>query len=129
MRTENKGKERVYAIRRKIAENRGLNDFPKPEDFSITEDEVDDFLYEMMGGPQSIEEQKKIYTKYGICFILPIGIVALMKQSMANFLIGVASGLILCAIYYLIHKFIRQRKLNKLLQSGVKEYIDAVERY
>ena len=129
MSIEQEGKERVYAIRRKIAEHRNDNNFPKPEDFGTTENEVDDYLYELMGGPQSIEEQKKVYTRYGICFILPIGIVALMKQSMTNFIIGVSAGIVLCGIYYFCHKLYRQYKLNKMIKNGVADYVRAIESF
>ena len=124
-----RGKEQVYAIRKKIAENRNNKVFPKPEDFGTNEDEIDDYLYEEMGGPQSIEEQKKVYTRYGICFILPICVVAMMKQSMRNFIIGVTSGLLLCSIYYIIHKIRRKIKLSKMISHGVEEYIIAIENF
>ena len=128
-RIEVKDREYVYAIRRKIAEHRADKSFPKPEGFNVTEDIVDDYLYEVMDGPQSIEEQKKVYTRYGICFVVPIAIVALMKQSMQNFIIGVAAGLLMCGCYYLLHRTMRNFRMKKLANSGVVEYIEAIENF
>lgn len=124
-----KGREYVYDIRRKIADNRHKEGFPKVEDYNITDDIVDDYLYELMGGPQSIEEQKRLYTRYGLCFIIPIAIVALMKQTMINLLIGVGSGFVLCCFYFFFHTALRMRRLRKMAKSGVMEYVEAVENF
>ena len=126
---EPKGREYVYHLRRLIADNRSKTGFPKTEDYGIDEDILDDYLYELMDGPQSVEEQKRIYTRYGLCLIIPIAIVALMKQTMTNYLIGVFSGVVLCLLYALLHSAMRKRKITKLVKSGVADYIKAVEMF
>lgn len=113
-------------LRQLIARNRTNPNFPKPEDFNTTEEDLDEYLYHLNPGKDQMQAQKKNLTIMGLLLIIPMGVLSIfMKQEMA-LIIGLIIGIALCAAYYFVSRTMEKNKLIRLEKSGVQAYIDAV---
>lgn len=113
-------------LRKLIARNRPNPDFPKPEDFDVTEDDVDEYLYRMNPQRDILQEQKKQLTVMGLMVIVPIGIASLFLDYVPALLVGGIVGVATCLCYHFVSRNMQRRTLQRLEESGVAEYIDAV---
>jgi len=124
-----------HSITNKIKEFESKPDFPNPSDFGTDKAEVDDYLFDKQAILDSRGNEKTRYTIWGMLFILPVLVLSAFPSSSLPFkddyalFVGIAIGILLCAIYEIIARAIYQGRLRKLYKKNIEQYLDAIERY
>ncbi len=116
-------------VRKILAEHRSTEGFPKVEDYGITEDDLDDYLFDKQAIIDDVDSLRKKYTIYSVIFIIPFLVVAFYETTARNALIATACGLVLCGIYYLITMLVRYIRLHSMTNKKIEEYIEAIMKY
>lgn len=115
-----------HNVRKVIAEHRDDAGFPKIEDYGVTEEDFDDYLFYKQAIIDDVDSLRKKYTIYSIIFILPFVVMAFFKTTILNFLIGLGSGFVLCIIYYIITIIINYVRMHSLKNESIERYITDV---
>ena len=113
-------------LRLLIARNRTNPDFPKPEDFNTTEEDLDEYLYRLNPNNDLMQTQKKHLTIMGLLLIIPMGVLSIFMKNELALIFGLIIGITLCAAYYFTSRSMEKNKLQRLEKSGVQAYIEAV---
>ena len=118
-----------HRVRKVIADHRDDAGFPKLEDYGVTEDEFDDYMFYKQAVIDDVESLRKKYTIYSIIFIIPFIVVAFYETTIKNALIATGCGLVLCAIYYLITILVHKIRMSRLQNESIERYIADVMKF
>lgn len=118
-----------HRVRKIIYEHREEEGFPRLEDYGVTEDEFDDYMFYKQAVIDNAESLRKKYTIYSIIFIIPFIVAAFYKTSLTNALIACVCGLLLCFVYYLITILIQKVKMSRLKNESIERYIADVIKF
>ncbi len=118
-----------HRVRKVIAEHREEAGFPKLEDYGVSEEEFDDYLFDKQAVIDDIDSLKKKYTIYSIIFIIPFVVIAFYETTVRNTLIATGSGLLLCLAYYLLTLLVRKIRMSRMNNSAIERYITDVMKY
>ena len=118
-----------HTITAKIENNRDKENFPKPESFGITENEVKDYIYDKQRILDREEERSKKLIVPGMLLVLPIIVLSGFGQGIKLLLYGVAMGVVLMMLYFAVMKLINKTKLNRMANPDIEKYLDAVTRF
>ena len=103
---------------------------PNLEDYGVTEDNFDDYLFYKQATIDDMDSLRKKYTIYSIIFIIPFVVASLfMDTSLRTILIAIGSGLVLCGIYYLITIVIQKIRMKRLNNEAIERYINDVMKF
>ena len=114
---------RVHEI---IARNREKAGFPQLEDYGVTEDDFEDYIFYKQAVIDDVDSLRKKYTIYAIIFILPFVIMSFFETNVKNFLIGLGCGIVLTIIYYLITILVRKIRISRLHNEEIERYLTDV---
>ena len=117
---------RVHEI---IARNRERAGFPQLEDYGVTEDDFEDYIYYKQALIDDIDSLRKKYTIYSIIFILPFVVMTFYDTNVKNFLIALGGGFVLCGIYYIITIFVHKIRMSRLRNEEIERYLMDVLKY
>ena len=121
-------------VNRKIQLNKTYSDFPKAEDYGITESELSDYLFDKQAILDSEGSPRSQYTVAGILIILPVIIISAFSEKDLpwgrwSLFVGLGIGLALAGcVKYLIKLLIRIR-LKRMANTKIDDYIHAVLNY
>ena len=118
-----------HRVRKVIAEHREEAGFPKLEDYGVSEEEFDDYLFDKQAVIDDIDSLKKKYTIYSIIFIIPFVVIAFYETTVRNTLIATGSGLLLCLAYYLLTLLVRKIRMSRMNNEAIERYITDVMKY
>lgn len=107
-----------------IDQNKSNTDFPNPEDFKTTEDEVKDYIYDKQRILDRSEERGKNLLVPGILLVMPAIILSGFGEGVKILLIGVLAGVLLTFFYFIIAKLIDKRQLAKIRNNDIEAYIN-----
>lgn len=107
-----------------IDQNKSNTDFPNPEDFKTTEDEVKDYIYDKQRILDRSEERGKNLLVPGILLVMPAIILSGFGEGVKILLIGVLAGVLLTFFYFVIAKLIDKRQLAKMRNNDIEAYIN-----
>jgi hypothetical protein len=92
----------------------------------VTEDDLDDYLFDKQAVIDTVDDLRKKYTTWGIVFITPTVIMAFFEQTFKNQMIGLAGGFVFCGIYWLIMKAAKYIRMRRLHNEDIERYISDV---
>lgn len=121
-------------VNRKIQLNKTYSDFPKAEDYGITESELSDYLFDKQAILDSEGSPRSQYTVAGILIVLPVIIISAFSEKDLpwgrwSLFVGLGIGLALAGcVKYLIKLLIRIR-LKRMTNRKIDDYINAVLNY
>ena len=121
-------------VNRKIQLNKTYSDFPKAEDYGITESELSDYLFDKQAILDSEGSPRSQYTVAGILIVLPVIIISAFSEKDLpwgrwSLFVGLGIGLALAGcVKYLIKLLIRIR-LKRMANTKIDDYIHAVLNY
>lgn len=118
-----------HRVRKVIAEHREEAVFPKLEDYGVSEEEFDDYLFDKQAVIDDIDSLKKKYTIYSIIFIIPFVVIAFYETTVRNTLIATGCGLLLCLAYYLLTLLVRKIRMSRMNNEAIERYITDVMKY
>lgn len=107
-----------------IDQNKSNTDFPNPEDFKTTEDEVKDYIYDKQRILDRSEERGKNLLVPGILLVMPAIILSGFGEGVKILLIGILAGVLLTFFYFVIAKLIDKRQLAKMRNNDIEAYIN-----
>ena len=114
---------RVHEI---IARNREREGFPQLEDYGVTEDDFEDYVFYKQAVMDDVDSLRKKYTVYAIIFIIPFVVLSFYETSVVNCLIGFGCGIVLTFIYYLITVLVRKIRISRLHNEEIERYLTDV---
>ncbi len=121
-------------VNRKIQLNKTYSDFPKAEDYGITESELSDYLFNKQAILDSEGSPRSQYTVAGILIVLPVIIISAFSEKDLpwgrwSLFVGLGIGLALAGcVKYLVKLLIRIR-LKRMANTKIDDYIHAVLNY
>lgn len=118
-----------HRVRKVIAEHREEAGFPKLEDYGVSEEEFDDYLFDKQAVIDDIDSLKKKYTIYSIIFIIPFVVIAFYETTVRNTLMATGCGLLLCLAYYLLTLLVRKIRMSRMNNEAIERYITDVMKY
>lgn len=122
------------SIYNKVNRLKDLPDFPQPDDYGVTREEIHDYLLDKEEVKSQSGSLKSQYTTMGLLLILPVLVLsAFDKKSLpwgdyAIFL-GILCGLILVLIYTSVVKAMVRKKFATLYDEKIEKYIADVMAY
>ena len=118
-----------HRVRKVIAEHREEAGFPKLDDYGVSEEEFEDYLFDKQAVIDDIDSLKKKYTIYSIIFIIPFVVIAFYETTVRNTLIATGCGLLLCLAYYLLTLLVRKIRMSRMNNEAIERYITDVMKY
>ena len=118
-----------HQVRKVIADHREDPGFPKIEDYGISEEDFDDYMFYKQAIIDDVDSLRKKYTIYSVIFIIPFVVMAFYDTTVTNFLIALAGGFVLCAIYYVITIIINRVSMSRLNNESIERYIADVMKF
>ncbi len=118
-----------HRVRKVIAEHRDEAGFPKLEDYGVSEEDFDDYMFYKQAIIDDVESLRKKYTIYSIIFIIPFVVMAFYDTTVTNLLIAVGSGFVLCGIYYLFTVLLNHIRMKRLNNESIERYIADVMKH
>lgn len=112
-----------HMVTEKIDKFAGFDGFPKMEDYGITKDDVDDYLFEKQA---ILDDEANLTKKYTICgtlIVLPVIAISAFSEGVKALLIGVGAGLLLCLLYVALKRLFDIAKLKKVALPGVEHFV------
>lgn len=111
--------------------------FPKMQDYKVTREALDDYLFNYQAILDSEGSQKSQLTIYGIIAVVPILIVSAIPEEFLpwkgdwTLFISIGLGLLLAGLLKSIRLLIKQGQLKSLRReyAEVAQYVDAVDNY
>lgn len=118
-----------HRVRKVIADHREDPGFPKLEDYGVSEEDFDDYMFYKQAIIDDVDSLRKKYTIYSIIFIIPFVVMAFFDTTVTNFLIALGGGFVLCAIYYVITIIINRVRMSRLNNESIERYIADVMKF
>lgn len=123
-----------HMVERRIEMNGHRPDFPKMEQYNITEDELSDYLFDHQAIIDSKGSERSRYTLAGILILVPILVLSAiypvneMPLGDWTLLVAVLAGLALWGLVLVLQKTLIDMRLKNLdrQQPNVKSFVDAV---
>ena len=118
-----------HRIRKVIADNRDKDGFPQLEQYGVTEEEFDDYLFYKQAVIDDVDSLRKKYTIYSIIFIIPFLVMSFYDTTLTNMFIALGAGAVLCLIYYLITILVNYIRMKRLHNEVIERYIADVLKF
>lgn len=118
-----------HQVRKIIAQNREVAGFPQLDDYGVSEDEFDDYLFYKQAVIDDVDSLRRKYTVYSVIFILPFVVMAFFKTTITNSLIAMGIGFVLCILYYLLTILIHKIRMSRLNNEAIERYIADVMKF
>lgn len=101
-------------------------DFPRTEEYGTTDEEVRDYVYDKQRILDREEERSKNLVVPGIILVMPVIILSGFGNGVVLLLLGVFIGVVLMLAYFMLMNASDKRRLKKMYDSRIEEYIKAV---
>ena len=118
-----------HQVRKIIAQNREVAGFPQLDDYGVSEDEFDDYLFYKQAVIDDVDSLRRKYTVYSVIFILPFVVISFYKTSVTNCLIAMGIGFVLCILYYLLTILVHKIRMSRLNNEAIERYIADVMKF
>jgi len=105
--------------------------FPQIADYGISREDLDDYVVEKAYLLDCLEQRKSSFVVPGALLILPVILISMFTftDSVMGLFIGVATGVAFASAYMLTLNAIDRRKLNKIYDEKIEQYIDDILEY
>lgn len=121
-------------ISNKINRFHESEDFPQLEQFSITKEELNDYLLDKQAILDREGSKRSQYTIMGLLIALPLIVLSAFPQKSLpwgdyTYLAGILAGLLLVGIVKLATKYLIRRQLKHITDERIEKYLEAVQNY
>lgn len=103
--------------------HKGNSGFPNAEDYDITDEEIQDYIYDKQRILDREEERCKNLVIPGIILVMPVIVLSGFGNGVALLLLGVFIGIVLMLLYFILMRAIDRHQLKKMYDSNIEEYI------
>jgi len=123
-----------HKITNKILSNTENPQFPAFEDYHLTRERLDGYLFDKQAILDSEGSKKSQYTVMGILIVLPIIVLSAFPESSLpwgtwSLFVGIAIGVVLAIITKMLMKLVIKARLQRIRDDDVERYIEAVLNY
>lgn len=121
-------------ISNKINRFHESEDFPQLEQFSITKEELNDYLLDKQAILDREGSKRSQYTIMGLLIALPLIVLSAFPQKSLPwgdyiYLVGILAGLLLVGIVKFATKCLIRRQLKHISDERIEKYLEAVQNY
>ena len=105
--------------------------FPQREDFGVTKEEVDGYLFDKQAVLDSVGSLRSQYTLSGVLIILPVVVLSAFPEKKLpwgswSLFVALAIGFLLAGGARLVVRWRVKRKLRRMANERIEQYIEAV---
>lgn len=123
-----------HKVARIVDEHADDSLFPKLEDFQLTREQLDDYLFEKQVILDFGRNLRTRYTIWGILIVLPVLFIDAFPHEQLpwgdySLFVAIMVGLALCAAYELLLWVVRAMRLKRQSDPQVERYIQKVLHY
>lgn len=123
-----------HKVARIVDEHADDSLFPKLEDFQLTREQLDDYLFEKQVILDFGRNLRTRYTIWGILIVLPVLFIDAFPHEQLpwgdySLFVAIMVGLALCAVYELLLWVVRAMRLKRQSDPQVERYIQKVLHY
>lgn len=124
-----------HSVLNRVTEYAGNADFPKPEDYKVTKEDIDSYLFDKQAILDSLGSQRSQYTLAGVLIVLPVLVASIFPEkelpggAAGGAVLAVGVGILLALFVALILRAVRKIKLKRLYKPDIENYISAVLQY
>lgn len=123
-----------HKVTNRIAAFGTRSDFPQMEDYGVTREDLDSYLFDKQAILDSGGSERSRYTVAGFLIVLPIVVMSAYPDEELPFgdltvLLAVAAGLLLCLVAWLLWKLSVRIRLKKIAREQLDGYIKDVLEY
>ncbi len=123
-----------HKVARIVDEHADDSLFPKLEDFQLTREQLDDYLFEKQVILDFGRNLRTRYTIWGILIVLPVLFIDAFPHEQLpwgdySLFVAIMVGLALCAVYELLLWVLRAVRLKRQSDPQVERYIQKVLHY
>ncbi len=115
-----------HHVREAIAQYREAAGFPRLSDYGVSEEELDDYLFDKQAVIDNVDDLKKKYTTWSVIFLIPIVIMDFFEVNFKNLMIGIAGGCVLCCLYWVLMKTMKYFRMRRIHNEAIERYISDV---
>ena len=113
-------------VNRKIQLNKTYSDFPKAEDYGITESELSDYLFDKQAILDSEGSPRSQYTVAGILIVLPVIIISAFSEKDLpwgrwSLFVGLGIGLALAGCVKYLIKMLILIRLKRMTNTNIDD--------
>ena len=113
-------------VSRKIQLNKTYSDFPKAEDYGITESELSDYLFDKQAILDSQGSPRSQYTVAGILIVLPVIIISAFSEKDLpwgrwSLFVGLGIGLALAGCVKYLIKMLKSIPLKSITNKKIED--------
>ena len=118
-------------VSQKIRLNSAMPGFPQREDFGVTKEEVDGYLFDKQAILDSVGSLRSQYTLSGVLIILPVVVLSAFPEKELpwgswSLFVALAIGFLLAGGARLVVRWRVKRKLRRMANERIEQYIKAV---
>ena len=118
-----------HRVRKVIAEHRDDEGFPQLENYGVSEEQFDDYMFYKQAIIDDVDSLRKKYTIYSTIFIIPFVVIAFYETTVKNMFIAIGWGIVLCVLYYLLTIVIHKVRMRRLNNEAIERYIADVMKF
>ncbi|HAT62507.1 MAG TPA: hypothetical protein DCS83_08225 [Prevotella sp.] len=123
-----------HNVTNRIAAFDNRNDFPRMEDYGVTKEALDSYLFDKQAILDSGGSERSRYTIAGFLIVLPVIVMSAYPDKDLPFgemtiLLAIGVGLLLCLVVWLLWNLSVQIRLKKIANKQLDNYIKDVLDY
>ncbi len=123
-----------HNVTNRIAAFDNRNDFPRMEDYGVTKEALDSYLFDKQAILDSGGSERSRYTIAGFLIVLPVIVMSAYPDKDLPFgemtiLLAIGVGLLLCLVVWLLWNLSVQIRLKKIANKQMDNYIKDVLDY
>lgn len=123
-----------HNVTNRIAAFDNRNDFPRMEDYGVTKEALDSYLFDKQAILDSGGSERSRYTIAGFLIVLPVIVMSAYPDKDLLFgemtiLLAIGVGLLLCLVVWLLWNLSVQIRLKKIANKQLDNYIKDVLDY
>lgn len=124
-----------HKVSNKVRDHVGEPEFPQPELFGVSKEDVDTYLFYKQAILDSLGTERRRYTQAGILIVLPVLVASAFPEDelpygmLGGLLIALGIGIALAVVVEGVQRLIRKVRLRRLRDENIEMYIDAVLNY
>ena len=123
-----------HNVTNRIAAFDNRNDFPRMEDYGVTKEALDSYLFDKQAILDSGGSERSRYTIAGFLIVLPVIVMSAYPDKDLPFgemtiLLAIGVGLLLCLVVWLLWNLSVQIRLKKIANKQLDNYIKNVLDY
>lgn len=115
-----------HSVTDKMQQNKENPHFPQLETYGITEEELNDYLFDKQAIIDADADLRKKYTIYGFLLIFPVIVAQAFVNGALPLLMSLGGGACLCGIYFVASKLVRHWRLKRISTPQLERFVNDV---